>query len=249
MAEEMKERNRRIQKILAAGALCAACTLSSCKKEEDVPVDTSQAQQVQDDVMTDVTAEDGVIPEEKPDGENTVKESFGEETDTQELSGESADGDVEILDLDLLAAQQGAEIMEENASNALTASAAKETANERSAVDAASLLMGERVYGIHFLNATGKDLISLKVTLNTGDHNNVEAITGEEKFRDGDAFLYTNSTIAGYSNLENLTLTVSAQATDGSEMTFETIRLYDLAGSYVMLDASKDGYGMYLCYD
>ena len=100
-------------------------------------------------------------------------------------------------------------------------------------------------YMVCFANLTGRDIVKLQISFNTGDIQNLE-ILGEKRLYDGEQFSYQNSMPESFRGATRLKMTVTATAKDATVMLFPEIDVLDPAHVDVVLTTSEDGWRMYL---
>jgi hypothetical protein len=100
-------------------------------------------------------------------------------------------------------------------------------------------------YMVCFANLTGRDIVKLQISFNTGDIQNLEVL-GEKRLYDGEQFSYNNSMPESFRGATRLKMTVTATAKDATVMLFPEIDVLDPAHVDVVLTTSEDGWRMYL---
>ena len=100
-------------------------------------------------------------------------------------------------------------------------------------------------YMVCFANLTGRDIVKLQISFNTGDIQNLEVL-GEKRLYDGEQFSYKNSMPESFRGATRLKMTVTATAKDATVMLFPEIDVLDPAHVDVVLTTSEDGWRMYL---
>ena len=134
---------------------------------------------------------------------------------------------------------------EDGGTEALTEGKAEAVVTEAAAAEMTVEDLLAQDYMVCFANLTGRDIVKLQISFNTGDIQNLE-ILGEKRLYDGEQFSYNNSMPESFRGVTRLKMTVTATAKDATVMLFPEIDVLDPAHVDVVLTTSEDGWRMYL---
>ena len=136
-------------------------------------------------------------------------------------------------------------VSEDGGTEALTEGKAEAVVTKAAAAEMTVEDLLAQDYMVCFANLTGRDIVKLQISFNTGDIQNLEVL-GEKRLYDGEQYTYQDNSLQALQGATRLKMSVTATAKDATVMLFPEIDILDPAHTNVVLTTTPEGYQMHL---